>query len=247
VFVVTMVTVLLTDLLIGVAVGVAVKFLIHMFHGVPFRSMFRPQLAVQEIDGQTNRIKVGQSAVFSNWIPLKRQIESYGLLEGRNIVLDMSDTHIVDHNVMERLHTMEQEFQEQQLELKVVGLEGHLSATGHHLATRQRKLASIRRLTIVVAPEIERELEHSLIEKGATGYTAMPCHGIGKHDLHNSANSAAQRVRIEVIAPAHVVEQMLEYLAGDIMPKHSITACVETVDVLRLDAFTNSIEQRSTH
>jgi MFS superfamily sulfate permease-like transporter len=238
VFVVTLVTVLLTDLLIGVAVGVAVKFLIHMFHGVPFRSMFRPQLAVQEIDGQTNRIKVGQSAVFSNWIPLKRQIESYGLLEGRSIVLDMSDTHIVDHNVMERLHTMEQEFQEHQLELKVVGLEGHLSATGHHLATRQRKLANVRRITIVVGPEIEKELERSLIEKGATGYTAVPCHGIGKHDLYSSTSSAV--VRIEVIAPPEVIEQMLEYLAGEIMPKHRITACVESVAVLRLDAFTNN-------
>jgi hypothetical protein len=135
---------------------------------------------------------------------------------------------------------MEQEFQEQQLELKVVGLEGHLSDTGHHLATRQRKMASIRRLTIVVAPELERELERYIVEKGATGYTAMECYGIGKQDLQNSGNPPTSRVRIEVIATVYVVDQILEYLASDIMPKHRITACVETVDVLRLDAFTSN-------
>ncbi len=240
VFVVTMVMVLATDLLIGVIIGVAVKFFIHMSRGVSLRSMFKPTLAVREVDGQTIEISVGDSAIFSNWIPLKRQIESYGLLEGKNVVLDMAQTKIVDHNVMERLHAMEQEFQEQQLELRVTGLEGHLSATAHHLSTRHRGLASIRRITIVVDPDIESELERRLIDLGATGYTAVQCYGMGKHDIHDSSSVPASRVRIEVIAPSHVTESMLEYLARDVMPKHFITVCAETVDVLRLDAFTES-------
>lgn len=245
VFVVTMIMVLLTDLLIGVAIGVGVKFLIHMSHGVPLRSMFKPALAVKEIDGQTVGITVGDSAIFSNWIPLKRQIESYGLLEGKNVVLDMSFTKIVDHNVMERLHTMQQDFIEEQLELRVTGLEGHLGATGHHLSTRHRGLASIRRLTIIVDPSIEDELERNLIARGATGYTAMPCYGMGKHDINDPSSSPSPRIRIEVIAPPQVVDSMLDYLAKEVMPKNFITACSETVDVLRLDAFTG--ESAGTH
>lgn len=241
VFVVTMVMVLATDLLIGVIIGVAVKFFIHMSHGVSLRSMFKPTLAVREVDGQTIEISVGDSAIFSNWIPLKRQIESFGLLEGKNVVLDMSQTKLVDHNVLERLHAMEQDFQEQQLELRVTGLEGHLSATTHHLSTRHRGLASIRRVTIVVDPDIEHELERRLIDLGATGYTAVQCYGMGKRDIHDSSSVPAPRVRIEVIAPSDVAESMLEYLAKEVMPKkHFITVCAETVDVIRLDAFTAS-------
>lgn len=237
VFVVTMISVLATDLLIGVAIGVALKMLIHVSRGVPLRSLFRPPLQVEELENGTIRIGVGDSAIFSNWIALKRQIESQGLLEGKNVVLDMSRTKIVDHNVMERLHGMQQEFLEQQLELTVTGMEGHLASGQHSLATRQRGLASIRRLTVVVEPEIERQLEHRLIELGATGYTAIACYGMGRHDLNDASEVPSPRVRIEVIAPPSVVDRMLDYLSQEIMPKHFITACAETVDVLRLDSF----------
>jgi nitrogen regulatory protein PII len=141
---------------------------------------------------------------------------------------------------MERLHAMQQEFLEQQLELTVTGMEGHLASGQHSLATRQRGLASIRRLTVVVEPEIERQLEHRLIELGATGYTAIACHGMGRHDLNDASEVPAPRVRIEVIAPPRVVDRMLDYLSQEIMPKHFITACAETVDVLRLDSFLTS-------
>ena len=238
VFVVTLVVVLATDLLIGVATGIAVKLLIHMSRGIPLRSIFRSELAVRDLDGRTVEISVGDSAIFSNWIPLRRQIEQSGLLEGKHVVLDMARTRLVDHNVMERLHALEQEFHEQQLELKVTGLEGHLPATDHYLAARHRGLASIRRLTIVTDPRIEEELESRLIQLGATGYTAMPCYGMGKHDLRQPGTQPAPRIRIEIIATHQVMDQMLAYLSSEIVPQHFITACVETVDVLRLDSFT---------
>lgn len=237
VFVATMVLVLTTDLLLGVAGGVLIKFLIHMSRGVPLKSMFKPSLALSEIDGQTVSITVGDSAIFSNWIPLKRQIESYGLLEGKNVVLDMSQTKIVDHNVMERLHALQQDFLDQQLELQVIGLEGHLGVTAHHFSTRQRGLASIRRLTITVDPQIEHELLQSLVQLGATGYTCMDCQGMGRHELRSGLGRIAARRRIEIIATQHAVENMLDYLAKEILPKHRITVCADSVDVIRLDAF----------
>ncbi|MBX3423352.1 MAG: SulP family inorganic anion transporter [Pirellulaceae bacterium] len=247
VFLVTLVAVLATDLLIGVAIGIVLKLLIHIWRGVPLSSIFKPPLAVRDLDAETISITVGDSAIFSNWIPLKRQIESLGLLEAKSVILDMSQTKLVDHNVLERLEHLRHDFNEQQLELKVVGLEGHLATTDHHLATRQRGLASIRRLTIVVDPGIEEELEVHLVALGATGYTAMRCHGAGKHDLNQSSSPAVPRVRIEVIAPNQVTEAMLDYLVRDIMPEHYITACVETVDVLRLDSFTRSEKYDKLH
>jgi MFS superfamily sulfate permease-like transporter len=241
VFISTLVSVLLTDLLVGVVIGVAIKFIIHASRGVPIRSMFRPQLAMEELENQTIRIVVGDSAIFSNWIPLKRHIESFGLLEGRNVQLDMSRTKLVDHNVLERLHQLEQEFAEQQLQLLVTGLEGHLSSGGHQMATRIRGLASIRRLTIIASPEIEEWLASRFVQLGASGYTVVECKGAGRTVLMGNTVKPGRQVRIEVIAPHETTEAILAFLAHEVMGAHSLTACVETVDVLRLDAFTSEV------
>ena len=53
IFVTTIVAVLATDLLIGIAIGIAVKFVIHMFNGVPLGSFFKPFLDVETRDDNT--------------------------------------------------------------------------------------------------------------------------------------------------------------------------------------------------
>lgn len=239
IFLATLIAVLATDLLVGIAIGIGLKFFIHVFHGASLRSLFIPDLELSHLDAQTVRISVGDSAIFSNWIPLKRQIEQSGLQQGKNVVLDMSGTKLVDHSVMEKLHTLEQEFEEQRLELKLQGLESHQPASDHFLASRHRGLASIRRLTIVCPPEIERQLEERLLAMGATGYTALACTGMGKHNFEDRSWRPQPGVRIEIIAPRAVMDRMLEFLSREILPKHFVTACVETVDVMQLESFVN--------
>lgn len=237
IFVATLFAVLATDLLIGIAVGIAIKFFIHVSRGAKIRTLFRPELDVTDVDGQTVRIKVGDSAIFSNWIPLRRQIEQSGMLQGKNVILDMSKTRLVDHSVMEKLHLLESDFQEQQLELSVTGLDTHVAATDHFLAARHRGLTSIRRLTIITEPEIENELADRLVSLGATGYTAIPCHGVGKRDIRKAFRSPEPRVRIEVISPRNIADRILEYLAEEIAPRSFLTICVDSVDVLRAGNF----------
>ncbi|MFZ9090474.1 MAG: SulP family inorganic anion transporter, partial [Planctomycetaceae bacterium] len=110
IFLTTMVVVLLTDLLVGVAVGISLKMIIHVANGVPLKSLFKPFLEVQEVDENTIRIVAKESAVFSNWIPFKQQIEQLGLIQQNNLIIDVSDTSLVDHSVMEKLEEMQQEF-----------------------------------------------------------------------------------------------------------------------------------------
>ncbi len=241
IFVCTLIAVLATDLLIGIAIGIGLKILIHVSRGVPLKSLFRPTMTVDDVDGQTVMLSVGDSAIFSNWIPLRRQIEQAGLLEGKNVILNMSGTKMVDHSVMEKLHDMEQEFAIQGLTLTINGLEGHVSATDHYLAARHRGLASIQRLTIIAPPEVETIIPAKLIELGATGYTVSPCRGMGKHNLSQDGHSTEERIRIEIIGTRPSVDRILAFLSTDVMPKYMTTACVETVDVLRLDSFTNAV------
>jgi len=79
IFVTTLVAVLATDLLIGIGIGIALKMVIHVVNGVPVRSLFKPYLEVQEVDSNTSRIIARESAVFSNWIPFRRQIEQIAI------------------------------------------------------------------------------------------------------------------------------------------------------------------------
>ncbi len=136
VFVVTIVMVLWTDLLIGVASGIAVKFLIHMFNYAPFRSLFWSDVHVVEQDPQTYRVSLQHAAVFSNWVFIKHQLSK--LDRQRDVILDLSDVHLVDHTVMEKLHEMEMEFEEAGRKFHVVGLDNHRQLSNHPHSARKR-------------------------------------------------------------------------------------------------------------
>ena len=138
IFVATVLGVLATDLLVGVFIGVGVKFLIHFINGVPLKSFFKPFLEVEEQGDDTCIIRARESAVFSNWIPFKRQIEDIGLVHRRNIVVDLSGTVLVDHSVMEKLQDLRSDFDQEGLRLEVIGLEGHQQLSHHKHSSRRR-------------------------------------------------------------------------------------------------------------
>jgi MFS superfamily sulfate permease-like transporter len=123
IFVTTMVTVLATDLLIGVATGIILKMVIHVSNGVPLRTLFKPDVEIRELNEQTTLLVARESAVFSNWIPLRRQIAEAGLEQKKNVVLDLSRTRLVDHSVMVKLIAMQQEFAQDGLTMELRGLD----------------------------------------------------------------------------------------------------------------------------
>ncbi len=138
IFISTLLGVLATDLLVGVGIGIAVKFTIHILNGVPLRSLFKPFLDIQKQADGTTLISAHGSAVFSNWIPFKRQIEQIGLVQRTNLTIDLSDTRLVDHSVMEKLHELQEEFEREGLKLELVGLENHQKLSSHEFAARRR-------------------------------------------------------------------------------------------------------------
>ncbi len=243
IFAVTLVAVLATDLLIGIGLGIATKVIIHLVNGVPLRSMFYPDIEVIDDDGQTVRFVAYKSAVFSNWIPIRRQIERLGLLERKNVELDLSETMLVDHSVMDKLHELESDFEQQGLTFKVLGLDSHQPFAEHQHAARRKGLCTIKRLTIITEPEHEQILEAELVRLGATGFTAMACHGAGRRQLEIDATEPNIQVRIEVIVPPKECSQIMLYLRRDIQPLYPLTFTVEDVQVARLDAFVSTSTQ----
>ncbi len=245
IFVTTLLMVLATDLLIGVAAGILLKLVIHVANGVPIRSLFKPYIEVQEVDENTSLILARESAVFSNWIPFRRQIEEIGLVQRRNLIVDVSDTVLVDHSVMEKLHEMESDFEQEGLRFEVRGLETLQPLAANATAARKRGLAFMRRLTVICDESLEQWMEEEFVKRGATGFTTLPCSGVGRRELREGARIRHTNVRIEVVVPHAVCEAIVGFLRQEVMQEHHVTTCIETVEVLSRGHFDPIAESES--
>jgi len=152
IFTCTLVAVLATDLLIGVGIGIAVKFLSHLLNGAPLRSILHSDVSVEHRDASTFVVTVKESAVFLTWILLKKRLQ--GLTHGeeapREVIVDLSETRLVDHTVMERLHELQQECHGSSCNLRITGLEGHRQLSRHPHAARVRQPRPLRDQSAVV-------------------------------------------------------------------------------------------------
>ncbi len=143
IFLVTLVGVLATDLLIGIAIGIGFKFVIHLVNGVSVRSLFRSYIDISMKDEKTKIIHAHESAVFSNWISLRKVIYKIALDEGLNVCIDFSDTTLVDHSVMEHLYEVQEELGQKGISFEIVGFERHKLLADHEFAARKRVLGSV--------------------------------------------------------------------------------------------------------
>ena len=232
IFVTTLLVTLWTDLLFGVAAGIGMKFFIHILNGVPMKSFFKAYLDIEPVSEDTVKIRASESAVFSNWIPFKRQIEHIGLVQRNNLIVDISDAKLVDHTVMEKLHEMQADMEAEGLRLEIVGLEQHQALSQHGDATRKRGLNRMRRITIIAEPACEELVQRECISRGATGFTVTPAQGVGRHNIHDGTWVPSPSVRIETIVPFHVSEGLIKVLREEVMGKYHATVSVETVEVL---------------
>lgn len=110
-FVVTILGVLATDLLTGVALGITVKLAINLVRGVWLSNLFKIHFTIRQQDSDTLVIKLLGSALFSNYLPLKKALS--GLESGKTIIFDFTDGYLIDHTVMEYIHDFRQNYEAQ--------------------------------------------------------------------------------------------------------------------------------------
>jgi MFS superfamily sulfate permease-like transporter len=230
IFATTVFAVLATDLLVGVGIGVAVKMLIHLVNGVPLSSMFKPFLEVEEVDQQTSLIVARGSAVFSNWIPFRRQIEQIGLVQRRNIVVDLSNTRLVDHSVMEKLGDLRRDFEREGLALEVRGLDTLRPYTADPHAARKRDALPAARLALVIEAEHADAAQDAIAETlrergGEAAFVATP--GAAAWGAHRGGSEA---VRIDVLGLRPACDAVVEALRDSACADAVLTAWIEPVE-----------------
>ncbi|MCA9122450.1 MAG: SulP family inorganic anion transporter [Planctomycetales bacterium] len=136
IYVSTLVGCFAIDLLAGIAIGIVVKLLIHVLKGAPLMSLFKSHVTVGERTDESVVLNVSQSAIFSNWLGLKKKIINTNV--EKELVLDFSDTRLVDHTVMANLKQMQKEFERGDQRLVIRGLDNHRTFSQHSEAGRAR-------------------------------------------------------------------------------------------------------------
>ncbi len=133
-FVVTLVVTLASDLLIGVGVGMLLKVAIHLKNGARLRSLFRA-IVEEERNGGELLLRVHEAAIYTNFLGIKRRLQN---LDDsiHTVVIDFENAWVVDHTVLDKLHTIGRSWTSRRLDL--IGLDGHEPSSHHHLAARRR-------------------------------------------------------------------------------------------------------------
>jgi MFS superfamily sulfate permease-like transporter len=134
VFLATLIATLATDLLIGIAVGILTKIAIHLINGAPISSLISPEVDIERSMQGEVVIRVMKSAVFTNWLGLRRII-----IENENakeLVVDLSRAKLIDHTVMKKLEEMSRDWTLAGRTLRVTGLDGHKQLSAHPHAAR---------------------------------------------------------------------------------------------------------------
>lgn len=136
IFVTTIFFTIAIDLLVGIAAGIIMKLIIHTINGVPIKSLFKPFLTINQIDELTYIIDVQHSAIFSNYLGLKKQLEA--LPKGKNITLDFTNVKLLDSSVQEHLHELSRTYTEGGGQFKITGTEGMKSLSSHEFSVKKR-------------------------------------------------------------------------------------------------------------
>lgn len=133
IFVTTIFFTLFEDLLIGIAAGIVLKVMIHLFRGASLKTLFRSNTQLED-SGKTVTLTLGEAALFTNYLGLKKILDK--VPAGRQLSIVLNNTRLIDHSVMENLHHFEEDYVRAGGHVTFVGLEGMRSVSGHPLAAR---------------------------------------------------------------------------------------------------------------
>jgi MFS superfamily sulfate permease-like transporter len=137
IFLVTIFFTLFEDLLVGIAAGILVKIIVHLINGAPITALFKAPTLVSFTDNEY-LVEIDKAAIFTNYLGIKSKLDA--IPPGFKVTIDLKNTKLIDHSVMENLHHFEHDYNELGGEVHIVGLEKHQAVSDHHLSARKLAL-----------------------------------------------------------------------------------------------------------
>ncbi len=135
IFLTTIFFTLYEDLLVGIGAGMFLKIIIHVVNGAPVSSLFKAPVLVSFTNGEY-LVEIDKSAVFSNYLGIKNKLDA--IPPGFKIMIDLKNTKLIDHSVMENLYHFEHDYAQTGGSVKIIGYEGHSPVSSHLLAARKK-------------------------------------------------------------------------------------------------------------
>ena len=136
IFLTTLITVLATDLIIGVLAGILMQVLIHLYYGAPLKFLFKSRFDYTRNQDQ-DVLYLQHSAIFSNYISLKSEIERRR--EQGRLVIDFTHVNLIDHTFRTHLNGLIEEWNKEEKQLILANAEHLIPVSDHPLATQVKK------------------------------------------------------------------------------------------------------------
>jgi len=136
IFLVTIFFTLFEDLLIGIAAGMLLKIIIHIYHGASVIALFKAPVLVSFTD-DAYLVEIDEAAIFTNFMGIKTKLEA--IPPGFRVIIDLKNTKLVDHSVMENLHHFIHDYEQSGGQVDLVGLDDHLAMSDHPLSSRRKR------------------------------------------------------------------------------------------------------------
>lgn len=140
IFLVTIFFTLFEDLLVGIFAGMLLKMIIHLFNGTPITSFFKAPTLVS-FNNNKYLVEIDKAAIFTNFLGIKRKLDA--IPPGFDVTIDLKNTKLVDHSVMENLHHFQHDYENEGGEVHIIGLENHTAVSDHELAARKNKTRKV--------------------------------------------------------------------------------------------------------
>ena len=144
IFLTTLITVLATDLILGVLAGIIMQVLIHLYYGAPLKYLFKSRFDYATDQNEDHAvIYLQHSAIFSNYISLKSEIEKHRDLG--HLKLDCTHVNIIDHTFRTHLDELQKEWEKEGKRLVFENMDHLIPVSDHPLATIIKGDANIQR------------------------------------------------------------------------------------------------------
>lgn len=134
IFLITIFFTLYEDLLVGIAAGIVLQMIINIIEWDLFRTMFKAPTVVSFTD-EEYLVEIDKSAVFSNYMGIKSKLDA--IPPGFKVTIDLKNTKMIDHSVMENLHHFEHDYLQSGGSVTIIGHENHVPVSKHRLAARK--------------------------------------------------------------------------------------------------------------